>query len=91
MNEIDSLRSNRAGNVMRFGRSDRNPMRFGKRSDGISSNSFCDDYDCLLQERENAETDMEHEDQLSHLFGEENNDDEIEEKSVPHKEYIITK
>lgn len=79
---------------MRFGRSDKNPMRFGKRSDdhhAISSDHFCEDYDCLLQERENQQTDIEHEDQLSTLFGDENNDDEAANQAVSHKEYIITK
>lgn len=94
MNEMDYLRQGRAGNVLRFGRSGRNPMRFGKR-DGTSSNSFCGDYDCLLQERENQLTDIENDDQLRTLFGDDNNDDE-ETATHPqqHKEnaeYIITK
>lgn len=72
-----------------IGRSDRNPMRFGKRS-GHASTTYCDDYDCLLQERENQLTDIENDDQLTSLFG--NDDDDIAKPS--HKsygEYIITK
>jgi hypothetical protein len=94
MNNADYLRQSRAGNVMRFGRSDRNPMRFGKRSDdhpATYSNSFCGDNDCLLQERENQQTDIENEDQLSSLFGDETNDDDIANQALQHKEYIITK
>lgn len=94
MNSIDYLRPNRAGNIIRFGRSDKNPMRFGKRSEeshhGIPSDHFCEDYDCLDQERENQQTDIQHEDELSSLFGDGNNDD-ITTQSQPHKEYIITK
>lgn len=98
MNEINYPRISRAGNVLRFGRSDKNPMRFGKRdgSDhhGIPSSNFCDDYDCLLQERENQLADVENDDQLSSLFGNENNETDDNAKSQQSKgygEYIITK
>lgn len=92
MSDMDYLRQSRAGNVMRYGRSDKNPMRFGKRSDHpTQSNHFCDDYDCLLQERENQQTDIENEDQLSTLFGDENSEDDIANQALQHKEYIITK
>lgn len=95
----DFSRSSRAGNVLRFGRSDKNPMRFGKRSDGphaVSSSAkiYCEDYNCLLQEKENRLIDNDNDEQLKSLFGVDNqniNDDDDDAKQSLHNEYIIQK
>lgn len=94
----DYSRSNRAGNVLRFGRSDKNPMRFGKRGDvgahAVSSSSkiYCEDYNCLLQEKENRLIDNDNDEQLKSLFGVDHNDnDDDDAKQSLHNEYIIQK
>lgn len=83
----DFERTSRAGNVMRFGRSDKNPMRFGKRDGRI----YCEDYNCLVQEKESRIIDNDNDDQLKTLFGvNNNNDDDNAKQSQLHNEYIIT-
>lgn len=96
--ESDFARSSRASNVMRFGRSDKNVMRFGKRSGPHSAATnariYCDNYNCLLEAKENRLIDSDNEDQLSSLFGNENNDENDIAKQKLNKgydEYIITK
>lgn len=89
----DFSRSSRAGNVLRFGRSDKNPMRFGKRGGDVSSSAkiYCEDYNCLLQEKEKQIMDNDNDEQLKSLFGVDQNDNEDDAKQSLHNEYIIQK
>lgn len=74
-NERNLLRLGRAGNLIRFGRNEKNLMRFGKRSgpQAVSSSTkiYCEDDDCLLQANENQLTDSDSakSDHLQELFG----------------------
>lgn len=95
-NNDDFMRSIRAGgNVMRFGRSEKNLMRFGKRTPKILSSKFyCGDDNCLIQEKENRLLDntdndgnpsMNNYEQLNSLFGDDG------AKQQGYGEYIIAK
>lgn len=74
-NDRNLLRLGRAGNIIRFGRNEKNLMRFGKRSgpQAVSSSTkiYCEDDECLLQENKNQLTDAESvkSDHLQELFG----------------------
>lgn len=74
-NERNLLRLGRGGNLIRFGRNEKNLMRFGKRGgpEAISRSTkiYCEDDDCLLQENENQLTEAENgkSDHLQELFG----------------------
>lgn len=92
----DFSRSSRAGNVLRFGRSDKNPMRFGKRADdpnafSSSAKIYCEDYNCILQEKENRLIDNDNDEQLKRLFGIDHNNDDDNDDAKLHNEYIIQK
>jgi hypothetical protein len=99
VDEDEYLRAVRAGNVMRFGRS--NPMRFGKRSSpqeiASSSRIYCEDGKCLIQQKENRLIDDNDKatfnngeyskDQLNSLFG----DDAKQQQQQGYGEYVLTK
>lgn len=76
-NDRNLLRLGRSGNLIRFGRNEKNLMRFGKRSGpqafSSSTKIYCEENDCVVQKNEDTLTDdIEKDDQLHELFG---NDD----------------
>lgn len=74
-NDRNLIRLGRGGNLIRFGRNDKNLMRFGKRNGpqatSTSTKIYCEDDDCVVQKNENQLTDNPSPtaDQLKELFG----------------------